>query len=441
MALVPERVMARYLEAALIGDPKEFLERYAKVVEGLEIDPKHLGAAKVYCKFYADAVQAGNWDFKDKSDQAALRAAEDVGYRAYALVAHGSKRLLDSGHQLFLSILQTMALPTALRKKVEMAIRVYLKQPSRPRIKSQPGVSRAIQQIDVYLKFMEGVHGHLDLAKKAIAQGKEHAEEGPTATKVRVGSFTLVNTGGFDAKTMADVVEVMKKAETLLQSSGVGQVCYGEVQVTNTIHKANVLAFYLIANDELFVRANIKSTTDSLRTVLHELGHRYEHKFLPGKKRDVEHLYYLISGQERDHQKKQDKPPPGEIWVSPKGKKYRVTGYLPGRAGLQVLMTQEDEPTMQARISLEGYLAAKGQNRNVDEEPDYKGFVTDYAKESPAENFAEMFAYYCQGRLPVLQSVAFEELAFGGGSSHPLGQSIFAARRTFARWVMAGIPQ
>jgi hypothetical protein len=96
---------------------------------------------------------------------------------------------------------------------------------------------------------------------------------------------------------------------------------------------------------------------------------------------------------------------------------------------------------MQARISLEGYLAAKGQNRNVDEEPDYKGFVTDYAKESPAENFAEMFAYYCQGRLPVLQSVAFEELAFGGGSSHPLGQSIFAARRTFARWVMAGIPQ
>ena len=119
------------------------------------------------------------------------------------------------------------------------------------------------------------------------------------------------------------------------------------------------------------------------------------------------------------------------------GKTYRVTLALPDRNGFKVHLERVDDPKWKASVSLEGYLSLKGEEaRDVDENPDYKGFVSEYAKRGgPGENFAEMFAFYCMGRLPVLQSVAFEELCFGGGSG-----DIFTARKAFSRWLLSDLP-
>lgn len=432
------RVAARFLVAESIGDPKQFLAEFERIVEG--------AAARVPPGTAARAEEVAAKVSEVVKEKGRFRSEEMPEYKELLNLAWDARmhlgttaiKLRSPGYRLFLSILQTLTLPPALRKKVEMASRVYMKD-------SKPRTKRYRRDFDVfadYEKMVLAITTHLQVAKDAISKGKPHEEEGDGATKVKVGPFTLVNTGGFSPKVMGNIAEIVEKATRQLQSSGLGKVCYGEVQVTNTISKATVAAFYLIEKDELFIRANSKPTWDTVLTVLHELGHRYEHKFLQGRKRAIADLYQMIAGQEQHHQKKlrEEKPKPGET-LTDKGIVYQVMGTEWGRNGIVVLLQQTDNPKATARISLEGWHQKKTQTkeqagltgiRNFDEDPNFKGFVSEYAKKGgPGENFAEMFAFYCQGRLPVLQSVAFEELVFGSGDMR-------LASRVAARFISAG---
>jgi hypothetical protein len=144
------------------------------------------------------------------------------------------------------------------------------------------------------------------------------------------------------------------------------------------------------------------------------LGHRYEKKFLSGKDRAIETVYQKLNGQEysRKVELKEKKPAIGDK-VEHKGKTYKVTGFDWGRGGTKIKLEQEGNPTWKGSTNLEGWEALNGGGRNVDKDPDYKGFVSDYAKSGgPKENFAEMFAFYAMGRLPILQKGLFEELVF-----------------------------
>jgi hypothetical protein len=433
------KVTERYLSkiAETIGDPKEFLSQFEDQLRVLEIPVRDIEKAK-------EVIEAMNVP-RDPSaprirsmEEAypGFGAASDLAYSAYFKVTVGGARLAEIGHKLFLSIIQTLTLPPPLRKKIEMASRAYLRPP-KPRMKEH-GNARYLERFSVYEKFMAVTHSHLEVARQAIEKGKGHIEEGEGATKVRVGDFTLVNTGGFSEKVMDEVSEVVQKAQALLKSSGLGKVCYGDIQVTNTIHKSKVLAFYLFASDELFIRANVKATVDSVQTVLHELGHRMEHKFLSSKQRDLDRLYFVIGSQERsrklDDKLKERKPQPGEELKS-KGKTYKVRQTVYDRGGYKVLLDSVDRPGVTAHVGLETYLELKGEKtRDFDTNPDYKGFVTDYAGKSPSENFAEMFAFYCMGRLPALQNGLFEELLFGTSSTaHER-----AVIRVASRWILEG---
>lgn len=415
MASLARRIVARYLTADRIGDPKDFLADYNRELEKLVLPERELGDAKRLL----ESVKEDLGNDVQAPTRAGFGGATDKAYDAYFKVVNGWAKLHNSGHQLFLSILQTYELPPGVRKKVEMASRAYLKKPGKPRFK-QHGIDRYLEYIDLYEKFMATVLGHVRVAQDAIMKGRPHSEEGPSATKIRAGSFVLVNTGGFPAKVMDEVQEVMGQVERKAKSAGVGQVCYGEVQVTNTIHKSRALAFYLLANDELFVRANVKANVDTVHTVLHELGHRYEYKFLTGKNRAIERLYQLIGRQEYNRtQDLRDKAPkPGDT-VTTKGKTYRVinTEYSRGsiRVNLELVRPGAyDYPGAgpKAHIPLEGWnaLVGGGKSRDTDS-PDFEGYVTEYAKRGgPSENFAEMFSVYCLGRLPPKQKAAFEEL-------------------------------
>lgn len=436
MAPSAERIASRFLQAA-IGDPAEFLAEFGKVLDKDQIPEQQLTAARNVIEGLLDAMKKGD----NPTFWPGLSEATDQASRAFFAVSRIRTKIAEPGHKLFLSILQTLTLPPALRKKVEMASRDYIKAPTTPRLKNRSyGPDRYREYLDLYDKAMGILRSHEAVAKEAIGKGKAHSAEGEGATKINVGGFTLINTGGFSSDVMKNVIEVTKKAETLLKSSGFGEICYGDVQVTNTIHKSNVEAFYLIGSDELFIRANVKPSVDTVHTVLHELGHRFEHKKLKSLRWAVERLYGLIGGQEmkRVRTDLKDKIPPVGEEVTEKGKTYRVTKTLPDIKGYKVHLQRVDDPRAVASISLDGYLNLKGGNRDVDADPDFKGYVTDYAKKSPGENFAEMFAFYCMGRLPVLQSVAFEELCFG--NSVGLGQSVFTARKAFVRWLLSDLP-
>lgn len=408
--------VARSVLSERVGEPKELVREFEAALNHiLTLTPAEISWAKgqleQMIKEGWEGVQAPSWPRYDEFWKIAMKSS--------AAIEHGWPRVHEPGHKLFLAILQTYTLPPALRKKVEIASRAYLKG-IKPRYKSRGRLGRYLEWLALYEKYDALWRAHLAIAKEALAKGKEHAEEGEGATKIKVGPFTLVNTGGFNEKQMNEVADVVQKAAAYAQSSGLGDVCYGEVQVTNTISKGNVLAFYLLAKDEMFIRANVKASTDVVRTVLHELGHRYEHKFLKGTSRDVASLYNTLSGQEITRKFDRDKakaklPKPGETMVS-KGKTYVVVQSLPDfKAGYKIHLHLEEDPRVKAAIAFDGWLAAKGESaRDFDSDPNYVGFITEYAKRGgPSENFAEMFAYYCMGRLPVLQSEPFENLVFG----------------------------
>jgi hypothetical protein len=412
VTIAAERVVLRFRTAESVGEPKELLRLFEHAVAAVEdkVPEAKIQEAKAVLE---PRVQAGLPGYS-----AEVVVFQDLAYAALFAIKHGQRKVAEPGHRLFLSILQSYTLPPALRKKVEIASRVYLKE-ANPRYKNKSGAAAILERLQVYERYRDLLRTHLLIAKEAIAKGKAHVEEGAGSTKRKVGPFTLVNTGGFKEKVMDEVADVIQKVIAYAQSSGLGSVCYGEVQVTNTLSKANVLAFYLLANDELFIRANVKSSSDAVRTVLHELGHRYEHKFL-NSSREVQRLYSVLSGQEirrkYDREKTKGKlPDRGETLVS-KGKTYVVTQTVPDyKAGYKIYLERQDDPQSTGSITLDGWLAMKGEtSRDVDTDPNYIGFVTDYAKRGgPSENFAEMFAYYCVGRLPVLQSAPFEELVFG----------------------------
>lgn len=430
--MTPERILSRFVQADDMGDPKDLLGPFEGVLGQLRTSiPEAEAARKTLETFLADR-RSGPSDAPLAFSPAVAEARKTAEQAFYSLAARVNL-IVDAGHKLFLAILQKLALAPALRKKVEKASRTYLK---RFRVKGKSyGLEREIEYLTIYIKFAGVFFADLAVAKEAIASGKEHSAEGAEATKFKVGGFTLINTGGFSKQVMDTIVEVMTKAETLARSSGLGQVCYGEVQVTNTLSKGNTLAFYLPSKDALFIRANVKGDVDTVRTVLHELGHRYDHKFLKND-HGVEKLYQILSGEEIDYGLKlrDKKPATGEVWTSPKGDDYKVLGIERTRGKDMVYMQSVSNPKATARISLEGFLEQRDQGTARDlDRPDYKGFVSQYAKSGgPTENFAEMFAYYCLSRLPVAQSVPFEALVFGG----PEAATFRFARRILARFLL-----
>jgi hypothetical protein len=405
------RVATRYRLAESVGDPKYLLSQFEQVVHNIvQLMPQNdIDRVKKTCLDLI-AVNPSSTDTSSEDIRTAMKAlvVAEKGYEITSTV----------GHKLFLSILQSYSLPPALRKKVEIASRVHMK-PTKPRPKKDPGPQRYINYLEAYEKLVATLQAHVEIAEAAVAQGKPREAEGEGATKFKVGSFTLVNTGGFSAEVMTNVADAMQKVEAFATKARFGSVCYGDVQVTNRISGGRVLAFYHHESDEIFVRADVKGSHDTVRNILHELGHRYEGKRLSGKKGEIESVYAQIHREEfarKLDREKMDalKPQPGEE-ITEKGKTYRVIGteYLGWNRGYKVNLQKADDPNARAHVSLEDYIEMKGGKFRDVEEPDFKGFVTDYAKKGgPSENFAEMFSFYCMGRLPAAQKPLFEGLAF-----------------------------
>lgn len=414
---IASRIAAAYLvsrphAAAVVGDPKRLLEEFELAVHTLasRADPQKLAAAREALESVHDVNSFNSLSYNDVMGPA---------YKAYLHVR--DLPLAEAGHALFLSILQSYTLPPRLLKQVEMASRAYLKSRA-PGLPAR-GPAKYLAAINVYERTLADARKHVEVARAAIAQGKEHGTEGEGATKVQVGPFTLLNTGGFSPQVMQEVKELIQKASEYARHAGLAQVLYGDVNITNTIlSNPRILAFYLPAKDEMFVRANVKATAEMTRTTLHELGHRYESKFLQGGKRALNALYQHVNMQEilrKDEVDPEDKPKPGEKLVE-KGVTYSVirTEYAPRiPGGYKVILSPEDpgvKPGVTVSLSIQGWLDRKRgtRGRNL-EDPGHTGFVTTYAKKDASENFAEMFSFYAMGKLPPRLVPLFEQALFG----------------------------
>ena len=300
---------------------------------------------------------------------------------------------------VFLSLLQHYELPPAIHKKVEAAARFYGKNAQR--------MSRKIDEaVALYRKLLTTYDQHLELAKAALTQGKPRGTEENSTQILNAGPFKVVNTGQFSEQIMQTCADVVRKAASKLQSKGLGQVCYGQVLVSKRVAASTRnLAFYRVTDDELFVRADLKGAAfnEILLTVLHELGHRYYFRFTL-KQAEIKKLYYTLKGRKEESEAllvkevledPNRRPQPGEIVVL-KRETYVVDDVKYERGGWQVRMHDQTDPKLKAHVGLEHWIRHKGYK--LKETP--SDFVTSYAKTDPAENFAEMFAYYCDDKLP-----------------------------------------
>lgn len=398
------------LRVAAAGDPTSLLREFESAVNGLRLPQAKVDTA---LSFYEEEDHYRSQDretwtqwynssgYKERSREPLHTSVEC----SIVLNGKGYRETNTIAKKLFLSILQTYTLPPALRKKVEAASKFHMKPPRKPRLPR--GGSTYFHYVKLYLEYMASLDMHVSTAKEAISKGVPHSDEGlPDAksgpTKVKVGPFTLVNTGGFKDSVMQEVGEVVAKAASLLQSHGFGSVCYGDIQVTNTLSRGAVLAFYVPTHDDLYIRANIRADKTSLHTVLHELGHRHEKKFLSNESK-VHDLYRQMSSQNLTSL---PKPQAGDK-MEFKGVKYTVLYPTLGPRGAPSVKLQVEETNRTATVPLDDYwrIQSAGEGKGVAP----AGFVTSYAKKSPTENYAEMFAFYCQGKLSDEQKKAFEE--------------------------------
>ena len=309
----------------------------------------------------------------------------------YYLLRFGSFGILKNlfGHY-FTAALQTFNLPPATRKKAEIAARMGTKTFRAPKIlpSNFTGHDQDVKEkFEAEMKDMETL-----LLLKAICekQGKLSESDGG---KTEVGPFTLVNTGGFPPEEVKRISSLVAKGTSLIKAAGFGRVCYGEINLTNQIVKnSKWAAHYSQSTDEIFLRGD-KYQSQALWSFIHEIGHRFDHKVVRDDDK-IKALYQTIEGQDKTI------PEPGTT-MSYKGQELKVTGM----DGNKVVLDFVSDPGLKASVPLEAFWTLVDPSN-----PNFGGFITPYAKSSFRENFAEMFASYCMGKLPARQKDLFEAL-------------------------------
>lgn len=303
---------------------------------------------------------------------------------------------------VFLEILREYEMPPAARKVIERAAKKFSQ--SRTIVKPEKAVAAYPDTIYEYRQY-------IDVARSVLQKNEKHKDEGATTTTT-VGSFTLINTGGFPDKVMAECAKVVARSEKLLRQKGLGKVCYGDVHVTNTVHKSTrVLAFYMLGSDTLYIRANLKGKLGpAVQSMVHELGHRLQFRFLRSKKQDIDALYRSLGAKQSGalHDLLMDRsrwPKAGDTYLY-KGETFlfeRVD--LSGRSKLDALFRIPGE-RFTLKVPLSGYISEKDPGAVAASQT----YVTNYASTDPDENFAEMVAFYCEDKLPSEQIKMLEEV-------------------------------
>lgn len=283
---------------------------------------------------------------------------------------------------LFLKLLQDYKLSPSDRKVIERAAKEFAKT-RKQRVPAE-------KVVGTFLKNLEDYRLYLATAERVLAQGEVHTEE--SGTTLKAGPFVLVNAGGFDDRVMKEAAKVVEQAARLLAAKSLSRVCYGNIQVTNTVGRSTrVLAFYMQNSDSFFIRANLKGKVGpALASVLHEMGHRLHHKFLQSKDAGIRDIYRQIKSKTSEMARDRSLWPP--IGTEVKGKQgvYKVVGYTTSKGEVLLALESLTTPGRQATISITGWMFNEGKTP----------FVSSYAATEYAENFAEMIAFYCQNLLP-----------------------------------------
>lgn len=297
-------------------------------------------------------------------------------------------------HGVFVEILRLYELPTPIRRNVEKASLRWSKTKLVLPRDTHALLARAFKMQ------LEAKHD-VDVIRKALAYGK------PCVGNVcAVSCFRVVNTGGFDEKTMDTVRAVVDEGVRLLRKHDLDWLCYGDVFVANTVLRSSkVLAFYNRDRDDMFVRANLKKQEGvAVRTFIHELGHRFEARVAKsGVAQDFDRAlmrlfteYKWNVGPERA-EVRTARPEPGSQFPINKGKHTFVVGRVIGDHIIGDAHDAMGGIVHNVKIKLASWQEVfLGRDNGL--------FPTKYASTDKHEFFAEMFAFYVVGEATPKQA-------------------------------------
>lgn len=98
------------------------------------------------------------------------------------------------------------------------------------------------------------------------------------ALEIKHGPFTVIPVPGLTKKQVVDALAALDTATEKLRPK-CPRVLYGKVFFSTTLQKG-VAARYVEQHDTLYLNVRAKKRFDDIFTIIHELGHRHEAKFL-----------------------------------------------------------------------------------------------------------------------------------------------------------------
>ncbi len=172
------------------------------------------------------------------------------------------------GRHIAAHIIQDKAIPKNKAKGVELVVRLF------STLKKVP------KDFPLWFnKNRERFHLMMETQKWPDKKEGEHIQ--------KAGPFMVHDSIGMSDADMDDVVSLIADAVTKLHNThapNVVKIAYGAVYMVAQIQRSNWAAWYYPKSDLVYVRPKVKKM-DATHAFIHELGHRYWHKFMDPKQK------------------------------------------------------------------------------------------------------------------------------------------------------------
>ena len=299
--------------------------------------------------------------------------------------------IIESGNKVVAGVLSVRSIPDKSAKSLEMVYRLMAN-------------SRKMPQ-DVF-KWWE------DNGKR-VKFLIEAAETWPAKTEgtdelFTLGPFKVHNTVGAKGAELESLKKGLERAEKAIKSNpvpGFARVLYGDVHVVPRITKAHHAAWYYPGDDSLYLRRTKSTGMDEIHALIHELGHRYWHKFAPEPQKKAWNSQHMRADMKTVEV---ELPKVGEeIAVAVKGAKGRyptIVAVDTRRGRVQYTIDIAGTPHTNS-IHIDAVYEFYRQQQKAS-----KNFPTPYSATSAQEHFCDSLAMLALGNLPNEFAVPFNSI-------------------------------
>lgn len=335
----------------------------------------------LYTRLYADLTTPEMIHRYPEETVTKLLTAGDGHYLVKAYYGRYLIPLINTGSKIVHYVLAEKVIPAAESKKFEKAA------------KALTGVARVPNKPYAWwLKNKEDLAVLIDADRW---KDKDAAED--TGLVLKVKGFDIINQAPkLKEKDYDLIIEDFKKAITMIDRSGVvhsKSLYYGNCIISPEIDKKNVLAFYSIKQDALYLKPSTKERANMVQTIIHEVGHRLWNKFLSAEDKSIWKKWHMSCEFARV-----DVAMPS------------VGDTLPVKVG-----RGKDYPIVSRIEGDKFYLEGSGDRFVTFKQlyPYYQNsakFPSTYSATNEEEHFCEAFSFYCLGTLQGKHVLNFEAL-------------------------------